>query len=290
MTGTITKKTILTEIACLIAGTISLGAAELYHNYWTTAIAGGWKYDTSSAPGAYTTLDYQENKASASLLAATGGLLTIKTDKYTFSTNKAGNTISTLNKNSEGWKLLSKTLHIDPAKIQTSAADWFSGTAALDVGATNTIEISKLHPGYKYRIAFWFSTSAGWGDGCKTTISLESDNVTWNKIGYGYMSARNSTWNTVATLDDVVLGGNNSDSLFAGIYAEFTCENITEEPFFSDITLRLENGKLAFTPIHAVSLQMVAIPEPSTFTGLTGIGALCLARRQRRKRKTSETL
>lgn len=287
MTEYATKKTILTGITCLIAGAIPLSAADLYHNYWTTVIAGGWQYDTSSAPGAYTTLDYQGNKATASLLAATGGLLTIKTDKHTFSTNKAGNTISTLNRNSEGWKLLSETLHIDPTKIQTSTLDWFSGTASLDNGATNTIEISRLHPGYKYRIAFWFSTSAGWGETCQTKISLESDNVTWDKISYGYMSTRDSTWNTVSTLDDVILGGKNSDSLFAGVYAEFTCGSITDTSIFSDITLRFENGSQAFTPIHAVSLQMVAIPEPSTFSGLAALGALCLAGIRRRNRKRS---
>ena len=285
MTKSITQKTILlTGLSLLIAGASSLNAADLYHNYWTTVIAGGWQYDTSAAPGAYTTLDYTGNTASASLLAATGGLLTMTTTGHSFSTNKAGGAMNTLNKNSEGWKLISEALHITPEKIQVSSYDWVLGTAPTDLKATNAVEISKLHPGYKYRIAFWFSTTAGWGEGYKTTISLESDNVTWNKISYGYMSTRNSTWNTVNKLDDVVLGGNNSDSLFVGVYAEFTCGSITEESRFSDITLRFENGNLAFTPIHAVSLQMVAIPEPSAFSCLAGLGALCLAGSRRRKR------
>lgn len=216
-------KTISIGSAFLLASAACLCAGE----QWTTVIAGKWTYSASEHKENYTNLSVSGKSGTASLTSSTKGDLTFTTTSYQLSQDKASAALSELTTSSTGWGLISEAMHIEKSKISvTPSYNPVSGVSATEAGKENTLKISGLVSKQKYRLVLWLSTTAGNGSTYQTTLSSQSP-VTWDNIQYGYMSTRSQEWKIASRLDEVILGGTNRDSLFAGVYAEFTYEGIS---------------------------------------------------------------
>lgn len=267
-----------------LGGAFFLGAATCLFagESRTTVIAGGWTYNATEAAGTYSNLSVSGKTASATMTTSTGGTLSFETTDYALATNKSVVSANSLAQQSAGWKEIGEAMRLEPGKFSVSGYNLFPGISAATGGATNTVKISNLSAGAKYRLAFWLSTTAGWGESYKTKISVATGSVTWDTLKYGYTSSRKQSWQSTSRLDEVVLGGENSDYLFAGIYTEFTYGDFTGNQELGELSLKFLNSSNAITPIHAISLEV--IPEPSAFVTIAGLAALGFVG-MRRKRK-----
>lgn len=278
------KKTIL------LASFITLAGIPIFSNaqsaltpdetHWNTILCGTWTVpDTQS--NRIGTLHGSGTTRHASLFISTGGQATVSTTDYAFRTNAGGLLKTTIKQSSKGWETVSGAMHINYSDIKDSYGDLF-GLSTQTTGASQKIALSGLRKGESYRIAFFFETSKGQGDGYKFNLKTSDTVASWTAVQYGYISTYNDTWNYDGNLTTgIELGGSSSYSLAAGVYAEFTYAGTD-----GNIVFDLMNGNLSNAKLHAFSIQTMTVPEPSAFGLLAGVGALTLVASRRRRSRS----
>ena len=287
------KKSLLIGSAVLLVSSPLLVASDWTQDpkHWNTVDCGNWSFTGVSGTENFQTLSGPGSKtATASIMVATGGILTISTSGNSLSQNKAAFGLSDLSENSDGWRRISQASHVTTANIKddvgaTGSRANLIGISGQSGGETLTVAFSGLSQGKSYSVALFFTTTRGSGSDYAVNVKSETSGVNWSTVEYGYMATNSGrdTWMETGTL---ATGLDFSDSygfgsVAAGVYAEFTYNGSD-----GNLEIKLEQGVRSIAQIQMINISEMIIPEPSAFGLLAGVGALALtvSRRKRSRR------